>query len=826
MPNDSSHQTRILDILQNFHGIEPLKELFWGELNYDRQNAPIFRGDWNETDRAYTADDPLLFATAGNNSEFQLIYTRLNSERLRLTAERPIISRLLKNYPYALFIFGNREQTDWHFVNVKHITQKHRLLRRITIGPTDKLRTASERIAMLDAESLDSPLEIQSRHDDAFDVEAVTKGFFDAYKSVFQRLQDDLADQTDDNQWAHDYALQFLNRCMFLYFIQRKGWLGDNTDFLRTFWESYQTADQPVNSFAERWLNVMFFVAFNDRFHGGHRQFPDEIRRALASAPFLNGGLFTENALDNQHNFQISDSRFKAIFNFLESYNFTIAEDSPLDQEVAVDPEMIGKVYESLVNVSAETDERGDAGIFYTPRTEIDLMCRLSLVDNLTNHLGEEHKSVLYEAVFAFESDEKAEADEHLRDRNLWNPLDECLKGLAVVDPACGSGSFLVGMLHVLDDLRDRANRVLGYDQLSFDRKKAIIGSNLYGVDVMEWACRVVELRLWLSLIIDADLSRGELRGHTQPLLPHFSFNIRRGDSLVQEIGDLNLAQILADFSGVSNTLKREVEDLREEKLKFFNNDDTCKYRSRQALEQEEVSVFRELLDSQFQETNERISSLEQKIYGPKERQMKLDGSTETADETQLDLDAVEWQKQLETLAEDRNRLKEIRNAFGNARTLPFVWDIAFVQIFADEKGGFDIVIGNPPYVRQEKISSPKFPRNSITADDKNNYKAKLARSVYQAFPDFFGYKREKDIKPENPSPAVSHKLDAKSDLYIYFYFHALSLLNSKGSFCFITSNSWLDVGYGKDLQEFLLKHCHIKQIIDNQSGAPSPPPT
>ena len=230
---------------------------------------------------------------------------------------------------------------------------------------------------MLDAESLDSPLEIQARHDKAFDVEAVTKQFFENYKSVFQCLQDDLADQTNDKQWAHDYALQFLNRCMFLYFIQRKRWLGNDTEFLKTFWESYRTSNQPVDSFVERWLNVMFFEAFNNKFHGGHRQFPDEIRRALSSAPYLNGGLFTENDLDDRHNFQISDSRFKAIFNFLESYNFTIAEDSPLDQEVAVDPEMIGKVYESLVNVSEETDERGDAGIFYTPRTEIDLMCRL-----------------------------------------------------------------------------------------------------------------------------------------------------------------------------------------------------------------------------------------------------------------------------------------------------------------------------------------------------------------------------------------------------------------------------------------------------------------
>ena len=151
-------------------------------------------------------------------------------------------------------------------------------------------------------------------------------------------------------------------------------------------------------------------------------------------------------------------------------------------------------------------------------------------------------------------------------------------------------------------------------------------------------------------------------------------------------------------------------------------------------------------------------------------------------------------------------------------RFVPFVWDIAFVEIFTGEKGGFDIVIGNPPYVRQENISDPNLPREEIATANKRAYKAKLARSLYQAFPCFFGYKRKKDVKRDNPSAAVSHKLDAKSDLYIYFYFHALSLLNPKGSFCFITSNSWLDVGYGKDLQEFTLKHCHIKQIIDNQA--------
>ncbi len=827
MRHNHDHQATLLNILQHFHGIGPLRELFWTELNYDRQSDGISRRDWTDTAKNALADDPVLFATGGGGDAFHVIYSRLNADRLLLTAERPVISKLLEDHPYTLFVFSNREQTDWHFVNVKYDTEefgKRRLFRRITINPYEKLRTASERIAMLDLVSISpdteelSPLAIQKCHEEAFDVEAVTQQFFEDYKSVFQILQDDLASQTAARRWAHDYALQFLNRCMFLYFIQRKRWLGGDTEFLRSFWDSYQATNEPVNTFVVRWLNVLFFEAFNNKFHGGHRHFPAPIRKALSLAPYLNGGLFTENALDSEHDFQISDQRFKGIFDFLESYNFTLAEDSPLDQEVAVDPEMIGKVYESLVNVSDEADERGDAGIFYTPRTEIDLMCRLALVDNLTNHLGETHKTLLYEVLFAFNPDDKAAADGTLAAAQLWEPLDGCLKKLALVDPACGSGSFLVGMLHILDDLRDRANQGLGREESSFERKKGIIGQNLYGVDVMEWACHVAELRLWLALVIDAEFSRAELHLRNEPLLPHFSFNIRCGDSLVQEIGGMNLAPLRDAFSGVSSALKGRITRLKNAKLQFFNNDPTCPYRSEEDLQQEELRLFRELIDTRATDINGQIGNLQRQIDGPQERQMRLDGTVEESSDRQLELQAMEWRKQIETLTENLNRIEAARSALVSAKDVPFVWDIAFVEIFTGEKGGFDILIGNPPYVRQESIADPTSPREAITTTNKKAYKAKLARSVYQAFPRFFRYRREKDIAPDNPSAAVSHKLDAKSDLYIYFYFHGLSLLNPKGAFCFITSNSWLDVGYGKDLQEFTLKHCHIKQIIDNQA--------
>jgi hypothetical protein len=812
MPQRERQQT-VLELLKDLRGLDPLKELFWSELNYERVNQPLPRRTWTDTAVKALAEDPVLFAGGGANNDFHVIYARLASDRLLLGQERPVVSRLLRDHPYALFVFSNAAQDRWHFLNVKYDekSEKRRLFRRITVGPEERLRTASECLAMLDLEAIHpdlfglSPLAIQQYHDEAFDVEAVTKQFFEEYKAVFGILQDDLARQTKDRSWAHDYALQFLNRCMFLCYIQRKRWLGEDTDFLQSFWESYRTAGQEKDSFFDRWLNVLFFAAFNNKFHGGHRHFPNHIKQALALTPYLNGGLFTENALDQKYAFKVSDSRFEQVFTFLQRYNFTVAEDSPLDQEVAVDPEMIGKVYESLVNVSSEADERGDAGIFYTPRTEIDLMCRLAVVDHLTNHLGKQHKNLLYEVIFALELDEKAAADKAVAEAKLWPDLDARLREITAVDPACGSGSFLVGMLHILDDLQERANRQFGKHEPSFDRKKRIIGQNLYGVDVMDWACHVAELRLWLALIIDAEFTREELHVRPEPLLPHFTFKIRCGDSLVQELGGINVGHIRGSRD-IPPTLKARITKLKSEKLKFYNNDRNV---TSIQVEREELQVFRDILDNRHHDIREKIKVLRQKIEGPQERQIRLDGTIEEQPH-QMKLEAVEWQKQIETLTKELDQLSDARTALKTARDVPFVWDIAFVEIFEGEKEGFDIVIGNPPYVRNESIASPGKPKEEQSKAERTAYKQALARQVYEAFPVFFSYNHAKD--------KAARPMDLSADLYVYFYFLGLSLLNEKASLCFITSNSWLDVAYGTDLQEFLLKNSHIKLIIDNQA--------
>ncbi len=796
----------LLKALSQQHSIEPLKRLFWSELNYERANQSLSRSRWPEATARLLAEDPLLLATGYDH--FPIIYSRLAANELRTGDERLVVTQLMKSYLDGLFIFSDQSQSIWHLINVKADDKnaKRRLFRRITIGPEERLRTASERIALLDLASIQpaSLPAVLAQHEKAFDVEAVTRKFFDDYRTLFRILQKDLWQQTNDERWAHDYALQLLNRCMFLYFIQRKGWLGNDKDFLATFWQSYQKSEHEKNTFFEQWLQILFFEAFNNQFHGGHKHFPPHIHNILAMAPYLNGGLFSRNKLDASGNqFTISDARLEQIFRFLESYNFTIAEDSPLDQEVAVDPEMIGRVYESLVNVSNELDERGDAGIFYTPRTEIDLMCRLSLVDYLANYVGEQNKALLYNMVFALETEEKAQADEALQAHHLWDELYGPLQQITVVDPACGSGAFLVGMLQVLTDLQERAARYHGgADRESpYERKKRIIGQSLYGVDAMEWAAHIAELRLWLALVIDVDIPPEELHARRDPLLPHLTFKIRYGDSLVQEVGGINFGY-KQTAKGVTGMLKRRLETLKEEKRKFYDHDPSCRYKTRDAAMQDELQLFRDIL-------RERKLAVERELQSLRNRPMQttLLANTATAKEV---AESAERQRQIEEKERELQHLDNALNALVSPKQIPFVWDISFVEIFSGTNEGFDIVIGNPPYVRQEHISNPLLPRNEVTGGNKQDYKKLLADTVYHDFPDFFQFK---------PGVGkVGHPIDAKSDLYIYFYLHGLRLLNTRGSFCFITSNSWLDVGYGADLQEFLLKYCKINLILDNQA--------
>lgn len=782
------------------------------DLGYDYDNAPINALTRNWTEKQKKLVNQVI--KLGSHGDFSLIWVRLNSPSILRSAQRTIINLINRQFPYNMIIFSNLQNDTWDFVNMKAVKdkeseedkepKKRQILRRIRIDREERLRTAIERISLLEVpEEGIHHFNLQKKHDEAFDVEKVTDAFFNEFKSVFSVFKRHLIDLTNDKEWAHNYGLHFFNRLIFLYFIQKKRWLGDNTEFIKSYWETYKNTEQAKNTFVDKWLSILFFEAFNRSF--SHPQWlPKKYREILQMAPFLNGGLFKQNELDKKYSIQIHDDYFEKIFNYLQKYNFTISEDSPIEQEVAVDPEMIGKIFETMTFVEGDVEEAHARGIIYTPRTEIALMCRLALVDRLTNEFGDEHKNRFYELLFAFIEEDKNQIDEQIAEFNLWPKLYRFLQEVTIVDPAVGSGSFLVGMLNILTDLIKRANLQLGNNFTDYQVKKRIIDKSLYGVDVMDWAVHVCELRLWLQLVVETELHPGERI--LEPLLPNLNLKIRVGDSLVQDVGGVNFSHLR--LIELPAHLKGKLTQLIAEKRKFYVNEERRKYRTEREINREELRLFRKILEDQIKRINDRLKIVEE-VIEKNEVQMSLYGEKDRIYTSKEKI--IEKEKLLLELS----RCKEVLGALKDRTDIPFVWNVSFAEIFGEDKHGFDIVIGNPPYVRQELISDPNEEPEDFGGENsldwkkaKRTYKEKLMHSVFAAFPDFFQYSfKEKKAK---------RKLDAKNDLYIYFYIHGLSLLNKKGSFCFVTSNSWLDVGYGKDFQEFLIKKVPIKMVIDN----------
>ena len=608
---------------------------------------------------------------------------------------------------------------------------------------------------------------------------------------------------------VHAFAQQLLNRLMFLYFVQKKGWLRWNGEpdprYLRTLWERYRDGERAGDGGFYRWLQALFLDAFNKQRAAlvANPALLEDVRESFLGMPYLNGGLFERNDLD-ELGFSVADQFFVQLFDrfqgeepgFLERYNFTVDESTPLDVEVAVDPEMLGKVYESLV---AE-EERHAAGIFYTPREEIDYMCRLSLIEYLHEQTGYP-KDDLIPLMMEPRRLLEAPADDIVpfgglsktRQHEALRVVEKALREIRVVDPAVGSGSFLVGMMKALAGIQQIIAEKLERKRFNeFDLKRRIIMENLYGVDVKEWAVRACELRLWLSLTIEAE--ERDIGLYTNPVLPKLSFRVRPGDSLVEEIGGVPLV-LRGTYGYIPPQLEHRLNKLAEMKADYFGGRSFLK---RGQIEREESKLLQGVLNAAIDRLNRQLDALRR----PLEEQAAFEGMG-VARPRPLQLDEERRKEQIRTLTQQRDDLIKVRTNLAKGKTPPFfLWDVGFGEVFA-EKGGFDICIGNPPYVRQEEIGPPTENPDDYDIEDwrvhKQDYKDRLARGVQALW-------------------GNAAKVDRKSDLYVYFYYAGLSLLRGGGVFCFINSNSWLDVGYGAGLQDFLLRQMRVLQVVDNQA--------
>lgn len=636
---------------------------------------------------------------------------------------------------------------------------------------------------------------------EAFSIEKVTEEFFEAYKYALKEIIIKSLSRYDlPYQKKHSFGQQLLSRILFIYFLQRKGWLKwkdyvQDKSYIKNLWLKYKSwakTMQVQDVFYSKWLTSLFFGAFNKKTHLLHPDLPEEIKESFSIMPFLNGGLFSRTELD-ELDFNLPDNVFEWLFEpdpvdskkgFLETFNFTIDESLPLDVEVAVDPEMLGKVYESLI---AE-EERGEAGIFYTPRVEIDFMCRISLVEYLANETKISKDKIID---FIFDPH-----NENLKlEKEELSLIKRSLDNVKIVDPAVGSASFLVGMMNILVELHQELTRKLeNREKNLFALKHKIILENLYGVDVKDWAVMVGELRLWLSLIIDTDEKYMDI--YTKPLLPNFSFKIRQGDSLIQEIAGVNI-NLKNELRNLPKTLRDKIMDLAERKRAFFSGLRSADLKEIREIEEQEKDIFKEIIQMKIDGLKREIMSLENQITTLKSTK-KLFGHEKTQKEKE---EIKKLGQKVELLKSQLDKNLKLLNTIGTkAQKDYFLWELDFVEVFS-QKGGFDIVIGNPPYVRQELIAPP--------LEDKDKYTEDQWREIKKAY-------KEKLIQSVKNTWGNNIKIDKKSDIYVYFYYQGLSLLRPGGIFCFINSNSWLDVGYGAGLQEFLLKNMRPIYVFDN----------
>lgn len=479
---------------------------------------------------------------------------------------------------------------------------------------------------------------------EAFSVERLNKDFFKGYKDQYGKFLNYIGEQSKANR---DYVKKLLGRLVFLQFLQKKGWMGvpvNNTNweggdknYLNNLIENYKGNNRLLSDV----LEVLFFNTLNEK---RDNDLADKILGENIKIPYLNGGLFDKDSLDKL-DIDFPYDYFKELMEFFAMYNFTIDENDPDDAEVGVDPEMLGHIFENLL------EDNKDKGAFYTPKEIVQYMSQESIAQYLKTHTEE----TLHSAIEGLIKERKV--DEALQNKASASKVYDLLRDVKVCDPAIGSGAFPMGVLNVLYHSRQV---LYGFTKSAeaFSPaavKREIIQNNIYGVDIEQGAIDIARLRFWLALVVD------ELK--PEPL-PNLDFKIMQGNSLLEQYEGVGLSDLLpkANEDGLLIVFDEESQlqaILNAKQLQYFSATD---HEEKQQLRNEIVKVVKDLIIERTQ------------------------GKTEL-------------HAKLQTLDLSSN------DQF-------FLWHTWFADVF--KEGGFDVVIGNPPYVNVQLMTDEEkaFYRN------------------------------------------------------------------------------------------------------------------
>jgi hypothetical protein len=496
------------------------------------------------------------------------------------SADNAIVAFVVKDQPEHWRFSLVRREVNIGFSDSGKLKQDTKLtpVRRYSflVGKNEGTHTAQKQIVPILQDTDNNPTLGQLEL--AFNIETVTKQFFDDYKELFLNLKDELDSLVDNNHIIRqefesngietsNFAKKLLGQIVFLYFLQKKGWMGVPIDgqwgdgdrqFLSNLFN-----ESNYNNYFNNVLEPLFYEALAiERDNNIYEHFNVKI-------PFLNGGLFEPMyGYDwERSNIIISNEKFKKIFHTFNLYNFTVREDEPLEKEVAVDPEMLGKVFENLLEVT----DRKSKGAFYTPREIVHYMCQESLINYLNTQVGDkvQRDDIAYfirwgastkqwdEAKVAGTKSYTYELPQAII--NNAKAIDTVLANIKICDPAIGSGAFPVGMLQEIVTARDILNTFIqDSEQTLYTFKRQAIQESIYGVDIDPGAIDIAKLRLWLSLVVDEN-DVDDIKP-----LPNLDYKIVCGKSLLSVQKDLfnldlfqKLEKLKTSYFNQTNSVKK-----------------------------------------------------------------------------------------------------------------------------------------------------------------------------------------------------------------------------------------------------------------------------
>jgi len=716
-----------------------------------------------------------IFAVSNYDRRFQILLFKLKEENKE--AIRTIPERILREVDFPFIIFTPDFKT-YTFTLVEKVREGpgefKRKLTKLVIDSAQPYHTDKEILSSLALSTdIKNPVEVYKLFQSAFNVERVTKKFFTEYREVFEKLSKEITKQNKHLKFTlfsregsvENFTKILLGRLMFLYFIQKRGWLncfdGWGSGDKKFLYNKFQEAKKDKKNYFKDYLEPLFFDTLNNP----RRDKPDQATQFGGRIPFLNGGLFEPeyDYTDVRNHILLENSTFDDVFSVFEKYNFTVKEDEPLEKEVAIDPEMLGKVFENLL----EENLRKGKGTYYTPREIVHYMCHESLINYLASEVGIEQEEIRN----FLDREQSLEKKETLSPliRKKAKELDEKLADIKVLDPACGSGAFLVGMLHEVINARLSLNRELGRSFSEYELKKATIQNNIYGVDIDPGASEIAKLRLWLTLVVDHNLSEIEP-------LPNLDYKIMVGNSLLDEFMGVKLFNFekARQQTNGKKILKLFEDDIQQ--VSMFEDDN--KANILKALQQLHTLYFKESDPQKKKQIRTQIDKIEFDLIEAtvKDEVGKLESQTkQIADKflyAGVGIPSSEAER-ISKLSSQQAQILETFNEIKKSNVKPFfLFQLHFSDVF-ERKGGFDVVIANPPY--------------GADIDRFTGVFARLYPNTTKAF----------------------------KDIYKIFIELGLSrLLKQKGVLCYIVPNTLLLQPRYKDARAFLLKH-RIIEILN-----------